>query len=173
MKYYIGVDLGLQGAISIIKKDGNLILCEPIPTISVMVGKKIRHQYDINTINEMFKFWISDYNISGAIMERLRAIPKQSAQTGFSLGGSTMLFKTLFTVYKIPYQEIEPRKWQKEIFSNLGIQYDKKTTKIASIQAAKQLFPGFNFKRTKKSRIDDNNLTDSALIAEYLRRINK
>lgn len=172
-KYYLGIDLGLQGYISIIDNNGKLILSEFIPTIKVLIGKKMRNQYDITSINEMFKLWISDFNIIKAGIERLRAIPNQSSQTGFSLGGSTMLFKTLFTVHKIPFVEIEARSWQKEIFTNLGVQYDKSTTKEASILAAKQLFPGFSFKRTERCKVDDHNMTDSACIAEYIRRITK
>ena len=169
----MGIDLGISGAISIIDNNGKLILCEPIPIISVMVGKKMRNQYDISSINEMFKLWILDYNIVKAGMERLRPIPMQSSQTGFSLGGSTMLFKTLFTVHKIPFVEIEARSWQKEIFGSLGVQYNKNTTKDASILATKQLFPGYNFKRTERCKVDDHNMTDSACIAKYIRQVTK
>ena len=167
MEYYLGVDLGLQGAISLISENKKLMICEPIPTIEVMVGKKMRNQYDISCINAIIKAWMSDYCIAKAGMERLRAIPHQASQVAFSMGGGTMLFKTLFTIYKIPFIEIEPRAWQKRIFGDLGVQYTAKTTKQASIQATKQLFPGFDFKRTKRSRIDDHNMTDSVLIGLF------
>lgn len=171
MKYYLGVDLGISGAISIVSNNGNIILCEPIPVIPVLVNKKMRNQYDITNLNGLIKAWISDYNIVKAGMERLRAFPGQSSQTGFSLGGATMLFKTLFTVYGISYRQIEPRVWQKDIFGSLGIQYDKSTTKKASILAAKQLFPNFSFRRTARCKVDSHDMCDSACIAEHLRRI--
>jgi len=169
-KYYLSVDLGLSGAISLMSDSKGLIICEPLPTVSVMVGKKMRNQYDVVAINEMFRAWVSDYNIVGAIAENLRAFPGQSSQTGFSLGGSAMLFKVLCTIYKVPYLTTEPRVWQKEIFGSQGIQYDGKTTKQASVLAAKQLFPGFDFRRTSKCKIDS---PDSACLAEYLRRVSK
>ena len=172
-KYYLGIDLGISGAISLMSDNKGLIICEPLPTVSVMVGKKMRNQYDVVAINEMFRAWVSDYNIVGAIAENLRAFPGQSSQTGFSLGKSAMLFKVLCTIYKISYLTTEPVKWQKEIFSSQGIQYDGKTTKQASILAAKQLFPGFNFKKTDRCKKDDHNMTDSACLVEYLRRISK
>ena len=84
-----------------------------------------------------------------------------------------MLFKTLFTIYKIPYIEVDPVLWQREIFGSQGIQYNKNTTKEASILAAKQLSPGFDFRRTERCKIDDHNMTDSFCIAEYLRRTTK
>ena len=168
MKYVIGVDLGISGGISLVSENKELIICEPIPTIEVLVGKKMRNQYDISSINAIIKAWMDDYAIVKAGMERLRAFPGQSSQTGFSLGGSTMLFKTLFTIFKIPFIEIEPRAWQKKIFGDLGVQYTAKTTKQASVQAAKQLFPGFNFKRTEQSRVDSPDMTDSALIGLFI-----
>ena len=168
MKHYLGVDLGLQGAMSLISEDKKLIICEPIPTIEVMVGKKMRNQYDISGINAIIKAWIADYSIVKASMERLRAIPHQASQVAFSMGGGTMLFKTLFTVHKIPFIEIEARSWQKRIFGDLGVQYTSKTTKQASVQAAKSLFPGFCFKRTERSRVDSPDMTDSALIGLFI-----
>lgn len=169
MKYFIGCDLGLSGAISLLDENKKIVFCKPMPTINVVVGKakKIRKQYDISAINVIIEKWESDIEISKAGFERLRAIPYQTSQTAFSMGGGAMLFKTLFTVHKIPFVEFEPRSWQKEIFGNLGIQYNKDTTKIASVQAAKQLFPGTNFRRTERCTKDDDGMTDSACIALY------
>ena len=85
-----------------------------------------------------------------------------------------MLFKTIFTLTGVPFMEVEARTWQKKVFEDLGIQYKKtkdekkKATKIASIQAAKQLFPEFNFKASEKCRTDHDGMTDSSLIAYFL-----
>ncbi len=169
MKYYfLSVDIGLSGAMSLISDSKELIACETIPVISVLVNKKMRNQYDISSINAILKAWMSDYNIVKIGFERLRAIPGQASQVAFSMGGGTMLFKTLATVHKIPFVEIEARSWQKKIFGELGIQYTGKTTKQASIQAAKQLFPGFNFKRTERCKVASSDMTDSACIGLYI-----
>jgi len=168
MKYFLGIDLGLKGCMSLLNENKKLISCEPIPIIQVLVNKKMRNQYDISSINAIIKAWINDYNIVKIGFERLRGMPNQASQVAFSLGGATMLFKTLATVYKIFFVEIEARMWQKKIFGGLGIQYSSKTTKQASIQAAKQIFPGFCFKRTEKCRVDSSDMTDSSLIGLYL-----
>ena len=166
--YFIGIDIGISGAMSLINDNKKLIACEPIQTIKVLVNKKMRNQYDISSINTIIKMWMSDYNIIKIGFERLRAIPGQASQVAFSMGGGTMLFKTLATIHKIPFVEVEARSWQKKIFGDLGVQYNSKTTKQASIQAAKQLFPGFNFKRTERCKVDDHNMTDSSLIGYFL-----
>jgi len=157
---------------SLISNQASLLACEMIPTIEVMVGKKMRSQYDIQEIIRLVKGWTNDYHISRACFERLRPMPKQASQTGFSLGAGSMLFKTIFTFLNIPFMEIEPRTWQKDIFGELGIQYNKDTTKQASVQAARLLFPGFDFRPTERCTKDSDGLTDSALIASHCLKIN-
>ncbi len=166
-KYYLGCDLGLKGGLSLLE-DNKVIACEPMPVIEAMVGKKMRNQYDIKKIDEIIETWLirTDYKLT-AIMERLRAIPNQASQTGFSMGYGVGVFKTLMAVNKIPFIEIEPRDWQKKVFGDLGIQYDKKTTKQASIVAAKQLFPSVDFRPTERCKVYSDGMTDSALIGYY------
>lgn len=165
-QYIIGVDLGLNGGIALLN-DKKLIEYMPMPISGVLVGKKLKRQYDISKINKIISDFITNYPIGMAGMERLRAIPNQSSQTAFSMGGATMLFKVLFTIYKIPFIEIEPRNWQKKIFGQLGIQYTKETTKIASIQATKQLFPGEDFRANERCRTDSDGITDAILIGLF------
>lgn len=166
-KNFLAIDLGLKGAIALIDENSEIISCTPIPTIEVLVNKKKRNQYDINEIFNIIKGYSNTVVISG--MERLRAMPRQSSQTAFSMGGSSMLFKTIFTILNIPFIEMEPRKWQQAVFKPMGIQYDNSTTKQASIQAAKQLFPNFDFKRTERCSTISSDMTDSCLIAYYLK----
>ena len=104
MNYFIGVDIGVtDGAIALLQ-DQSLVEVTPIPTMQVLVGGKKRNQYDINGINCIIKNWLNKYGkIKMAGMERLRAIPRQSSQTAFSMGGGSMLFKVLFTINEIPF----------------------------------------------------------------------
>jgi len=174
MKYVIGVDLGLKGGIALIDENKKLLSCLPLPTFEVMVGKKKRNIYDIKKIHNTIKTWQIELKHAtfNAGMERLRAFPGQAAQVGFSLGGSDMLFRTLFTVFGIPFIVFEPQMWQKHIFIPLGIQYTKQTTKQASIQAAKQLFPEQSF-IPMGCRVPSDGLSDSACIAIYTKYVNE
>lgn len=168
-KAICGLDIGLQGGLTIISEN-KIVKILPLPTIDVLVNKKIRKQYDIPGVNELVKRLSIQFEIQKVAMERLRAIPNQSSQTAFSLGGGSMLFKTIFIVYGIVFIEIEPKSWQQSVFKELGIQYNGDTTKQASIQAAKRLFPGTSFLRSDRSRVDSDGLTDSALIAYYINK---
>lgn len=161
----IGIDIGLNGGIAIL--EGDKLTVHKIPVVSVKVGKKMRNQYDIQGVYEILR------NCKGeAVMERLRAIPNQMAQTAFSMGGGSMLFKTLFTVLGIQYREIEPRTWQKDVFKSMRIQYSKDTTKEASILAAKQLYPSVSFKATERCKKDDDGLTDATCMVWWSTKFN-
>jgi hypothetical protein len=168
MRHYVGVDIGLKGAMSLLSEEKKVLACEPIPTIDVLVGKKMRSQYDIQKIYEIIRAWTDDFHIEKAGMERLRAIPNQASMVAFSMGGGLQMFKTIFTILKIPFVEIEPHSWQKSVFGELGIQYTRETTKKASVQACRQLFPMFSFKRTPRCTTDDDGMTDSANISYYI-----
>lgn len=172
MKHYLGIDLGLSGALALINEKKRLIECVPIPVMDCWVGKKLRPEYNIEEIVTIIKKWLSEYHIALVGVERLRAIPHQSSQTAFSMGGSAMLFRTIFNIFGVEYIEIEPVIWQKSVFKDdfyiTRKEEAENATKKASIKTAERLFPGFNFKRTKRSRIIDHNMTDSANIAYYI-----
>jgi len=171
---YLGVDIGLSGALSLVNNRGTLMYCVPIPTLEATVNDKRRKQYYIQGVIRIIKDWANDEFILRACIERLRPIPKQASQVGFSLGGGAMLFKTIFTFLNIPFIEVEPHAWQKKIFGELGIQYTTKTTKEASVKAASQLFPGCDFRPSERCKKDSSDFTDSACIALYnLKTYNK
>lgn len=155
---YCGIDLGLKGAIAIVDQDEKLVLIGDMPVYPTIVNKKKRDQYDIIGLKKMFdQTNESEVKLFG--FERLRPIPMQSSQTGFSLGFATGMVKAL--LYDKQYEEIEPRSWQKKMFE--GINYEKGQTKIVSLQVASRHFPSHDFKKK-------DGQADAALMALYLKR---
>ena len=171
MAYFLSVDLGLQGGLAILE-DQKVLEVKPMPVIERLVGGKVRNQYDINAILEIvrsFQCCALPHDIKMAGMELLK--PMQSSVASFSMGAAMGIFRTLFTVLGIPFTEMVPQKWQKEVFGGFGIQYNKTTTKQASIQAAKQIAPGINFLPTERSRKDSDGMTDAACIGYYISKL--
>jgi len=171
MKYIVSVDIGISGAMSLIREDKEHVECVPIPTIGILVGKKKRNQYDISSINYIFKSWISAHSIVSGGAEVLKPF-QSSTKVAFSMGAGAMLFESLFAFYNITFIKINPRTWQQDVFKNLGIQYNKSTTKQASIQAAKRLFPNVSLKRTERSRTDCDGMSDSLCIGAWILKNN-
>lgn len=170
MKIYIGIDVGLNGGITAIDKDGKILECIVTPTIEIIVNKKKKNQYDIQAIDRIIKA-LAQKNTCHGILERLRAMPQQSSQSGFSLGYGSAVFETLFTTHGIRYEKVEPRTWQKAMF--VGYNYTSEQTKIISIQVAKTLAPGQSFLASPRCKNDHDGLTDSFCMAHYLKDITK
>ncbi|MCK9544426.1 MAG: hypothetical protein M0R03_20600 [Novosphingobium sp.] len=164
-KYVIGVDLGVDGGISLLSSDNNLIDFEIMPTKIKIVNKKEKRIVDISEVVRLFSRWNLDYNIVGLAMEVLSAFPGQSSQTGFSLGYSSGIFESLSVFFNMPCFKYRPVEWQKEMFK--GINYAKGQTKSASIQVATSLFPGTDFRASERCRKNHDGLTDSVLIGLY------
>lgn len=165
-KAYVGIDLGLNGGIAVVDERQEILLCIPMHVNDILVNKKIKQQYDIKQIIKTLDYLESKYSIAKVCFERLRGMPAQSSQTGFSLGYAVGLFRGLLTKMGLVYEEVEPRTWQKIMFE--GINYGKEDTKIASAMVANRLYPNWNFKKSSRAKKDHDGMTDAILIAVFI-----
>lgn len=172
MKTYIGIDPGSIGFITIRYQDGEL---EFIPiegcNFYALSLKLMMLQQTYDTF---------------AIMEEVHAIFGSSAKATFAFGEINGLLKGLLIATGIPYQLVQPKQWQKEIWINQDMVVDHKkvivkgveqtrkevNTKQTSLNAARRLFPDIDLRKTERCKKPDDNLVDSLLICEYARRKN-
>ena len=119
-------------------------------------------------------------------MEDVHSIYGSSAKATFSFGEIKGLLRGLLIATGIPYQLVQPKIWQKEIWANedMVVDYKKVTvkgveqtrkdvnTKQTSFKAARRLFPNIDLRKTERCRNFDDNKTDSLLMCEYARRKN-
>lgn len=116
-------------------------------------------------------------------MEEIHAVFGSSAKATFSFGEVFGALQGILAALKIPYHLVPPKTWQKEIWINQDKVYKAKVNskgepsrqvdnKPTSINAAKRLFPGVDFRRTPKCKRIDDNKCDAMLICEYGRRKN-
>lgn len=144
MNYY-GVDPGKHGAMSVIYEDGTI---RSIP-------------FDRDAF--VAEFAEASLHDSFCVLERVNAMPGQGVVSMFSFGENYGWIQGVLEANGIPYQLITPQRWKKEF----GVTRDKNT----SIAVAKRMFPGHDFRRTERSRVDDDGIAESALIALYAKRI--
>lgn len=121
-----------------------------------------------------------------AVMEEVHAIFGSSAKATFSFGETNGILKGILIATGIPYQLVQPKTWQKEIWINqdMVVDYKKVTvkgveqtrkevnTKQTSFNAAKRLFPDIDLRKNERCKNLDDNKCDSLLICEYARRRN-
>jgi crossover junction endodeoxyribonuclease RuvC len=141
MRYYIGIDPGANGAVVILREDGNYLL-------QLESAKASEHD-----IAQCIRICTGDNVV--AIIEKVHAMPKQGVSSTFKFGRSYGVMIGILTALGIPYREVTPQTWQKAM-SCLS-KGDKNVTKAA----AQKLFPSVKVTHAN---------ADALLIAEYCRR---
>lgn len=161
MKIYIGIDPGQTGAMGILQPDP---ITEGEPYLSFV--------YDCpETIKEMGDLIGKihfNFPIARAVIEKVNAFYKSSAKSAFTFGGNFSAWQMALACFKIPYEFVTPRGWQKVIYDSAAKIPDPKKK---SFERASRLFPDMELK-TKRGKILDGRC-DALLIAEYCRRMDK
>jgi hypothetical protein len=165
MKYYIGIDIGLQGGIVILDKDGTIKEFHNMP--------KDKSGIDIIELDKIF--WEYEGSPCMVIFEKLGPIFGSSKKTAWSMGVQVGLMKTICSIRSLPYTEVQAKVWQKEMFQGIpAITKAGKSsldTKAMALEAFKRLYPKVDFKRPKADKQYDG-LIDALLMADYGKRKN-
>lgn len=171
-KAYLGIDVGSKGFISL-QYDG------------------VWEYYSIedNDLHELSNIMLDirkRFENIACVIEDVHAIMGSSAKATFSFGFNKGYLIGLLAASQIPYTLIQPKEWQKEMWSNsdMVVNYKSVTirgkattrkeinTKQTSINCAKRLFPTMDFRKSERSKKIDDNKVDSVLMSEYARRKN-
>jgi crossover junction endodeoxyribonuclease RuvC len=154
MSFIIAIDPGINGAIAILEKSGELVHVFEMPAVEVVVGGKAKRRVS----PEMLAAELRLYNISGtvAIIEQVGAMPGQGVSSMFAFGEAFGLVKGVLAGMTIPFQTITPGKWKKALNLNAG--------KDASRAKAAALFPD---KAGEFRRVKDDGKAEATLIAYW------
>lgn len=151
----IGIDGGLNGAITVLDDDKKIVEKQVMPTIKGSGNKKF---FDLNNL----KTFLKKYSNARVILEKaqphFRDGKKQAFKTGYGFGA----LEGLLTGLDMSYVLVSPKEWQRHIFKGMG-----KDTKTNSILYCKKRFPKEDWTATKRSKKEHDGLTDSACIAIY------
>lgn len=142
--------------------------------------------YDLNGLSKIIKDCKALYPDMICIIEEIHAVFGSSAKATFSFGETFGKLQALIIAHNIPLHYVQPKEWQKEMWSNkdLVVNYKKVVikgkettrkevdTKATSYNAARRLFPDIDFRKSERCKSFDDNKVDATLIAEYARRKN-
>lgn len=155
MKVVIGIDPGAKGAL--VKRKG---LDIEIYSVEEIKGKEV----DYLELSKEFNRMIEGEENVVVVMESVHSIHGSSAKSNFSFGFINGFKECLAINNKVKLVKVTPKEWQKEMFHGIPLCDDKK---VMSIMAAKRLFPNVSLKRTEKSKVDHDGISDALLISEY------
>ena len=157
-KIYLGIDPGISGAIAIISETGKQAVFD---FEDEAVIQKLK---DVDIQSWMIK--------ATALVELVHAHPKQGVKSTFAFGKNFGQWIGRLEALSIPFNFIDPRRWQNVMFGSTPKQYmvrkGKKVmdTKSMSLTTARQMFPAMSARLMRKK---DNGRADALLIAEYCR----
>lgn len=168
-KYYIGIDIGEKGAISVLTENSKEVYeSHAMPSIGGVI--------DIHKFVELLKFYRGqDCHV---VFEDLHAIFGSSAKSNHSFGRNDGIVRGVVAGLGLPFTPVDAKVWQKEMFvgvkklqrkSSSGKTMVNDTKKMALI-ACKQLFPTADLLATKRSTVPHDGIVDSILMAEYNKR---
>ena len=150
----IGIDPGINGAISIIE---NKKIIEVYDTPTMIDGKKNKRQINGAQVTNIFKERLNGEKEVVVVVEHVNAMPGQGVTSMFNFGQSFGVIKGICSALNLPIYFVRPTKWKK--YFNLI-----KTNKDASRTKVIEAYPEIS---SKLSRKKDSNKADAILIARY------
>ena len=150
----IGIDPGINGAISIIE---NKKILEVYDTPTMIDGKKNKRQINSAQVTNIIKERMKTDKEVIVIVEQVNAMPGQGVTSMFNFGQSFGVIKGICAALSLPIYFVRPSKWKKHF--NLI-----KTNKDASRTKVIEVYPEISSKLQRKK---DSNRADAILIALY------
>jgi Holliday junction resolvasome RuvABC endonuclease subunit len=142
---YIGIDPGKNGGISAITSESIPHSADRMPDTPAGLVDVLR---DILTCADAVH----------CVVERVRSTPQMGVTSAFTFGQGYGRIESAIAALGIPYEEVLPQRWQKEI--GCMSKGNKNVTKARAMA----MFPAANVTHT---------IADSLLIAEYCRRLHR
>ena len=156
----IGIDPGINGAISIIE---NKKIIEVYDTPTMIDGKKNKRQINGAQVTNIFKERLNRGKEVVVVVEHVNAMPGQGVTSMFNFGQSFGVIKGICAALNLPIYFVRPAKWKKHF--NLI-----KTNKDASRTKVIEVYPEISSKLHRKK---DSNRADAILIALYFNDTHK
>ncbi len=165
-----GIDPGINGAISFFVIKNNKKTCKVFDMPKINVGKKkTKHELDIQQIVHLLAMYDPEYccieepKIAIRMVEG-KAVVGQSMQSVATNWKNYGILLGILSTLMIPFEEISPRKWQKEFFKRM----EKDDPKKMAYMVASKLFPDIELTGARGGIKDGR--SDALLICEYAKR---
>lgn len=145
---YIGADPGQSGGVAIIYPN-NTVAAYAMPETERDLLDLLRGE------------WQASEGHLCAAVEAVHSMPRQGVASSFKFGMGYGGLRMAVIASGIPLRSVTPQAWQKEL------QCLTKGDKLVSLRRAQELFPSFDWPKTKSAKLC---IADAMLIAEWLRR---
>ena len=157
MRYYLGIDPGISGALAVLDENEDIVQIFDMPTLEVVSGKSKKQRVNPQSIVSELRLF-KDQRIE-ALIEQVNAMPNQGVTSMFSFGRSLGILEGVLAGLDIPYSLVTPSVWKKRMQVN--------SSKDGARELAMRTWSNKSelFKRKK-----DDGRAEAALMALYLIR---
>lgn len=111
MRYILGIDPGLSGALALYDPMTETLATHPMPVIAA--GTDSKRVLDELALARFIKEFAS--HIKQVFIERVHAMPKQGVTSVFSFGVGYGVIKGVIAANMLPVEYVTPQKWKKEL----------------------------------------------------------
>lgn len=156
----VGIDPGLTGALALLE-DGELVLCQDVPTAEVETRSTKRRHRDYVVASMVDLLATLDPARSMVVIERVGAMPsmvdgrpRNSSVANFRLGVGLGIWQGIAAGLRLPVSWVYPQTWRRGLAVPPG--------KDGSLVRARELYPAAPLGRKK-----DHGRADAILIATW------
>lgn len=150
---YVGIDPGKKGGIAAVDRIGQIVYAVPMPDL------------------EKFPAVLSRLKIQLVAIEHAQVFPMDGKSRAFNYGVHFGSLQGALAAMSIPYILVKPRAWQKAVTCSPAYKCPKKRALVSANKIFKKT-KSFWLPTTRHS-VPHDGMIDSALIAEYCRRLKK
>jgi hypothetical protein len=159
---FCGIDPGQNGGVALISADG--------------VVQAFRMPPTEGDLAKLFEFRIAPARVAYCLVERVHSFPDAGVAGMFTFGRGVGVLIGLLLAHKIPFEEIEPRAWQKALGIPPRVKKPRKPKPMMKYPAEESLTQWKNRLRAKAQQLFPHlevtmATADALLIAECARRI--
>jgi len=152
VRYTIGVDPGLTGAIAVLGAHGTLEALADTPTLVLKVQRGTRQVYDVPGMAALLRPYAGHQ--CQVYIEEAQAMPGQGSRSMYTVGLGYGLWLGILASLVLPYTSVRPSVWKR----SLALGKDKEASRLRAMQ----LYPGADL-RLKKH----HGRAEALLLASY------
>ena len=167
MKYAIGIDNGLMGAIVTINEEFQLISYDDTPIINMGAKGKAKNEFATAEMGRIIRHTVETKFKPGnevmAWIEQAQAMPKQGLSSTFKTGRGFGLWEGICIGLGIKYDIVHAKTWTKIMLHDVP----RGEPKARSMAKCQRLFPDLPLKKPRGHMLTLDGRSDAALLAYY------